>query len=137
MVGSHKRNFGEAKYLSKEDNLSLFSVNFSPYLAIEQEMLKQSSIYKKTNKDSDTFTKNGTPIGVKNDRRKEVAAIGAAFLSSSLVVSVISGILLNKKHTAYKKILMSSGSAQEISLRSFQYEELEQATNGFKEEVGR
>ncbi|KAK9083789.1 hypothetical protein Scep_030260 [Stephania cephalantha] len=32
---------------------------------------------------------------------------------------------------------MSSGSAQEISLRSFQYEELEQATNGFKEEVGR
>ncbi|KAK9132944.1 hypothetical protein Scep_012472 [Stephania cephalantha] len=32
---------------------------------------------------------------------------------------------------------MSSGLAQEISLRSFQYEELEQATNGFKEEVGR
>ncbi|KAK9082121.1 hypothetical protein Syun_031521 [Stephania yunnanensis] len=32
---------------------------------------------------------------------------------------------------------MSFGSAQEISLRSFQYEELEQATNGFKEEVGR
>ncbi|KAK9114647.1 hypothetical protein Syun_021444 [Stephania yunnanensis] len=32
---------------------------------------------------------------------------------------------------------MSSGSTQEISLRSFQYEELEQATNGFMEEVGR
>ncbi|KAK9118496.1 hypothetical protein Scep_016589 [Stephania cephalantha] len=34
-------------------------------------------------------------------------------------------------------ILMSSDQAQEISLRSFKYEELEQATNGFKEEVGR
>ncbi|KAK9111961.1 hypothetical protein Scep_019480 [Stephania cephalantha] len=87
--------------------------------------------------DSYTFTKNGTPIGVKKDRRKEVIAIGAAFLSNSLVVLVISVILLYKKHTTYEKILMSSGSTQEISLRSFQYAELEQATNGFKEEVGR
>ncbi|KAK9134538.1 hypothetical protein Syun_013868 [Stephania yunnanensis] len=87
--------------------------------------------------DLNTFTKNGTPIGVKKDRRKEVIAIGAAFLSSSLVVLVISGILRYKKHTTYEKILMNSGAAEEISLRSFQYDELEQATNGFKEEVGR
>ncbi|KAK9097797.1 hypothetical protein Syun_024842 [Stephania yunnanensis] len=65
----------------------------------------------RSGKDSDTFAKNGTPIGVKKDRQKEVIAIGAAFLSSSLVVLVISGILLYKKHTANEKILMSSGSA--------------------------
>ncbi|KAK9089032.1 hypothetical protein Scep_028114 [Stephania cephalantha] len=34
----------------------------------------------KVREDSDTFTKNGTPIGVKKDRRKEVIAIGIVAL---------------------------------------------------------
>ncbi|KAA8537877.1 hypothetical protein F0562_027543 [Nyssa sinensis] len=76
----------------------------------------------------------------KKEQRVGILIASVAFLTIAIIVLAISGVLIYKYRVkGYKKISNqgSDGSIEDITLQSFTYGDLEKATNGFAEEVGK
>ncbi|XP_061347849.1 G-type lectin S-receptor-like serine/threonine-protein kinase LECRK3 [Gastrolobium bilobum] len=92
----------------------------------------------KTRKDNST-TKFEGPI--KRNNQSKLIIVGSVLLSSSVVVNLF--LLVTAFLVAYRfghrnsQVNQSSQLITGMFLRSFTYEELRKATNGFKEELGR
>uniref|UniRef100_A0A5B6YS02 Receptor-like serine/threonine-protein kinase n=1 Tax=Davidia involucrata TaxID=16924 RepID=A0A5B6YS02_DAVIN len=87
---------------------------------------------------------NGVPVDPPKERKKElrkdILIISVILLVFAFVVLAISGVLIYRNHAwAYKKISNKGNVelSEDVAPRAFTYTELEQVTNGFKEEVGR
>ncbi|XP_008808085.1 G-type lectin S-receptor-like serine/threonine-protein kinase LECRK3 [Phoenix dactylifera] len=80
-----------------------------------------------------------TPIIVKKDRGARIL-VGSLLLGSSAVVNfVLITAILFVRSCSYNKVrrkLQPGSNMAALSLRSFTYSELEEATNGFSEELG-
>ncbi|KAG6660756.1 G-type lectin S-receptor-like serine/threonine-protein kinase LECRK3 [Carya illinoinensis] len=79
------------------------------------------------------------PKDNQKDLRLEILIVGAVFLTFGCMMSVVSGIVLYKNHFRYRKLPFNGNVelSDDVALRRFTYLELEKATDGFKEEVGR
>uniref|UniRef100_A0A5B7BWV4 non-specific serine/threonine protein kinase n=1 Tax=Davidia involucrata TaxID=16924 RepID=A0A5B7BWV4_DAVIN len=72
--------------------------------------------------------------------RMDILIISVSLVTLSFLVFAISGALIYRNHVwAYKKISEKGNVelSEDVGPRAFTYAELEQVTNGFKEEVGR
>ncbi|XP_035543922.1 G-type lectin S-receptor-like serine/threonine-protein kinase LECRK3 [Juglans regia] len=71
--------------------------------------------------------------------RLEMLIISAVFLTFGGMMLVISGIVFYKNHFWYRKLPVNGNAevGDDVAPRSFTYPELEKATDGFREEVGR
>ncbi|KAG2716321.1 hypothetical protein I3760_03G120000 [Carya illinoinensis] len=80
-----------------------------------------------------------TPKDNQKDLRLEIQIVGAVFLTFGFMMSVVSGIALYKNHLWYRKLPFNGNVelSDDVALRQFTYLELEKATDGFREEVGR
>lgn len=89
------------------------------------------------------FQTNTTTGRKKHHQTELVLILGLTFLVASILVFAISELLIYKfRVRGYKHILSqvnrnSDGMDDDIMLRYFKYGDLEEATNGFEEEVGR
>ena len=78
----------------------------------------------------------------KNEQNNTILIVVSALLGSSVFVNFILmgalglGFLLNYKKYLIRNISYQSGSDVKSNLRHFTYKELEEATNGFQEELG-
>ncbi|KAL7208754.1 hypothetical protein ACSBR1_030481 [Camellia fascicularis] len=82
------------------------------------------------------------PMKAKKKLHVDILIIGISLSALGLMVLAISGVLVYKNHVflAYKKIVDEKWNLElgkEVALRTFTLAELEQVTNGFKEELGR
>jgi hypothetical protein len=82
-----------------------------------------------------------TILGAKKDGKKGqvVLVLGLTLLGAAVLVLVISGVLICKFSARRYKHVSSGddGMDDDIMLRSYKYKDLEEATNGFAEELGR
>ncbi|XP_059433141.1 G-type lectin S-receptor-like serine/threonine-protein kinase LECRK3 [Corylus avellana] len=86
-----------------------------------------------------TIPNDNMPKEKKKELRLEILIIGASFVAFGCMMLVISGIVFYKNHFRYRK-LSCDGTVElgdDFAPRSFTYSELEEVTDGFKEEVGR
>ncbi|KAG6721635.1 hypothetical protein I3842_03G121400 [Carya illinoinensis] len=79
------------------------------------------------------------PKDNQKDLRLEILIVGAVFLTFGCMMLVVSGIVLYKNHFRYRKLPFNGNVelSDDVALRRFTYLELEKATDGFREEVGR
>ncbi|XXG65303.1 hypothetical protein AAC387_Pa05g3041 [Persea americana] len=82
-----------------------------------------------------------TPSRSKKELRKEILIVSAGLVSFSFVVLAISGVLIYKHRIWSYKVLsetMKNGDeSEDFAPRQFSYDELEKATDGFKDELGK
>ncbi|KAL1542097.1 G-type lectin S-receptor-like serine/threonine-protein kinase LECRK3 [Salvia divinorum] len=78
-------------------------------------------------------------IIMKKERRIDAIIIGIVLMSIGVLALSISVIFVLQKRKVYMKISNEDGAnfVEGISLQVFTFEQLSEATNGFKEEVGR
>ncbi|XP_042011533.1 G-type lectin S-receptor-like serine/threonine-protein kinase LECRK3 [Salvia splendens] len=78
-------------------------------------------------------------IIIKRERRTDTIIIGIVLMSVGVLALSISVIFVHQKRKVYMKISKEDGAnfVEGISLQVFTFEHLSEATNGFKEEVGR
>ncbi|XP_042016423.1 G-type lectin S-receptor-like serine/threonine-protein kinase LECRK3 [Salvia splendens] len=76
---------------------------------------------------------------IKKERRVDILIIGIVLMSIGVLALLISVIFAHKKRKSYNKISIQDGAnfVEGISLKVFTFEHLSEATNGFKEELGR
>ncbi|XP_042016424.1 G-type lectin S-receptor-like serine/threonine-protein kinase LECRK3 [Salvia splendens] len=76
---------------------------------------------------------------IKKERRVDILIIGIVLMSIGVLALLISVIFAHKKRKSYNKISIEDGAnfVEGISLKVFTFEHLSEATNGFKEELGR
>ncbi|KAF8411656.1 hypothetical protein HHK36_004214 [Tetracentron sinense] len=89
------------------------------------------------NSNNTTPTRSKEP---KKELRLDILIISVALVACAFVVLAISGVLIYRHRAwTYRRISDqgNAGLTEDVTLRSFTYGELEKATNGFKEEVGR
>ncbi|XP_015583200.2 G-type lectin S-receptor-like serine/threonine-protein kinase LECRK1 [Ricinus communis] len=82
----------------------------------------------------------GGSIERKNGQGKDVLIIGIVFLTLSIIMLAIFGILFFRYRIwNYKKISSHPNDEllEDVTLRSFTFDELKKATNNFKNEIGR
>ncbi|RWR82172.1 G-type lectin S-receptor-like serine/threonine-protein kinase LECRK1 [Cinnamomum micranthum f. kanehirae] len=92
-----------------------------------------------------TFVKFGLkpeqPCRSKKELRKEIMIVSAALVSFSFVVLAISGCLIYRNRVGSYKLLSETtkngNESEDFAPRQFTYCELEKATDGFKEELGK
>ncbi|KAG6721642.1 hypothetical protein I3842_03G122000 [Carya illinoinensis] len=79
------------------------------------------------------------PKDNQKDLRLVILIVGAVFLTFGCMMSVVSGIVLYKNHFWYRTLPFDGNVelSDDVALRRFTYLELEKATDGFREEVGR
>ncbi|KAG6721634.1 hypothetical protein I3842_03G121300 [Carya illinoinensis] len=88
---------------------------------------------------STPVTSKDMPKENREGLRLDILIISAVFLTFGGMMLVISGIVFYKNHFWYRK-LPFNGDVElsgDVALRPFTYLDLEKATNGFREEVGR
>lgn len=76
----------------------------------------------------------------KKELRKDILAVSISLTIFAFLVLLVTGILIQKSHAWVYRKLNENKNVQlndEIALRAFSYTELEQATSGFTEELGR
>ncbi|MCD9637883.1 hypothetical protein HAX54_021424 [Datura stramonium] len=76
----------------------------------------------------------------KKELRKDILAVSISLIIFAFLVLLVTGILIQKSHAwVYRKLNENKNLQlnEEIALRAFSYIELEQATSGFTEELGR
>ena len=76
---------------------------------------------------------------IKNEQRRDILITGIVLMFIGVLALSISVIIAHMKRKDYKKISkeVEANFAEGISLQVFTYEHMYEATNGFKEEVGR
>ncbi|CAL5417413.1 unnamed protein product [Camellia sinensis] len=99
---------------------------------------------KETNTQAIPGAQDNPPMKAKKKPHVDILIliIGISLSALSFMVLAISGVLVYKNHVflAYKKIPNEKGNlelGEDVPLRTFTLAELEQVTNGFKEELGR
>ncbi|KAA8528870.1 hypothetical protein F0562_036225 [Nyssa sinensis] len=76
----------------------------------------------------------------KKELRTDILIVSVLLLGFAFLVLAVAGVLIYRNHVwAYKKISENGNVelCEDVAPRSFTYAELQQVTNGFKEEVGR
>ncbi|KAL3653401.1 hypothetical protein CASFOL_003082 [Castilleja foliolosa] len=77
---------------------------------------------------------------IKKEVRLDILIISISLGVLAILIMAISGIYVRRKHGAYKKISEYRGEAnltEDVALREFTYSDIVQATNEFKEELGK
>lgn len=77
---------------------------------------------------------------IKNERKKHLPIIlfgSVTILVFALIVLAITGILIYRYRAWKNKNIENDGLIEDVTLRSYTYAELEKATNGFLDELGR
>lgn len=77
---------------------------------------------------------------IKNERKKHLPIIlfgSVTILVFALIVLAITGILIYRYRAGKNKNIENDGLIEDVTLRSYTYAELEKATNGFLDELGR
>ncbi|XXG65310.1 hypothetical protein AAC387_Pa05g3044 [Persea americana] len=80
--------------------------------------------------------------GSEKEQNKEIFVTGIALMACSLVITAISGFLIYRQRIRTYRLISEIthkrvDDMDEFSPRPFSYDELEKATNGFKEELGK
>ncbi|XP_060184714.1 G-type lectin S-receptor-like serine/threonine-protein kinase LECRK3 [Lycium barbarum] len=92
------------------------------------------------NQNEETNNNNNIPIITKGKKLRIDILIASIILAIfALLVLGISGFVIHRNHWTYRKIQESRSVqlCENVAPRAFSYAELEQATSGFKEELGR
>ncbi|KAL1542104.1 G-type lectin S-receptor-like serine/threonine-protein kinase LECRK3 [Salvia divinorum] len=76
---------------------------------------------------------------IKKERRIDILLIGIVLMSIGFLALLTSAIITHKNRKNYSKISKEDGAyfVEDIFLKVFTFEHLSEATNGFKEELGR
>ncbi|XP_030505563.2 G-type lectin S-receptor-like serine/threonine-protein kinase RLK1 [Cannabis sativa] len=91
----------------------------------------------------DNITLDGIPYVEEEKRKKQdkLIRVGAALLGTSVLVLAatvcVGFFFIRKKKSSRSKKISSPKNIPDFNLRSFTYEELEKATNEFRDELGR